>query len=706
MIIMFGPMGPGGPPPEMGRGNHPKQPRPTTFKGWVDFILSNTSSLFKRLLYIYKLVWDARPWILLVMAFMAIFNGVSPVIQAYIGKLFIDELALAAMGEGLDFWNLGGLLVLQISYRFFVQLVNGISNMVDRLSNEVVVNSIRLKIMRKAKTLDLANFDLPEFYSKLENANQEVGRRPLQILSSSFSIVSTVISLVSFIVVLGAVQPWAPVLIILVSIPSAIVRFYYRRKMFGYVRRRSAERRKMDYFANLLVNKDLVKEVKLFHLGDFFIGRYSEVFKEYYKGLKGLIVGESVSGILLSLLNTVASGGVFLVIAKKVFDGILLIGDYTLYSEAVFSISNSVNNLITTTAGIYEGTLFIDNMITFMSEPVRIVPTLKEPRHVDKNRNHTIEFVNCSFAYPGTKKLVLENINLKIEQGQTVVLVGLNGAGKTTLLKLMTRLYDPTSGCVMFDGYDIREYVVEEIYAVFGIIFQDFGKYAFTVSENIGFGQLERVDDFEAVKSAAQKSSADEFIGRLKNGYDTHLTRYFEETGTELSIGQWQKLAVARAFFRECSIMILDEPTASLDPMAEQEIFNQFDELSKGSDGNHKTTIFVSHRLSSATIADKIVVLENGRIVEEGNHNDLIARDGKYALLFNTQAKRYLNPNGEPDGKDSETSHDSEPTHFNRRPDRPPFDPNRSEPPHFDGKHPPMPPHLDGKRPPEPPHKN
>ena len=221
---MFGPMGPGGPPPEMRGANRPKQPKPKTFKGWIDYILKNTKDLFKRLLYIYKLVWDARPWILLVMAIMAIFNGISPVIQAYIGKLFIDELARAAIGEGLSFWNLGGLLVLQIGYRFFVQFVNGLSNMVDRLSNEVVVNSIRLKIMRKAKTLDLANFDLPEFYSKLENANQEVGRRPLQILSSSFSIVSTVISLVSFIAVLGSVLPWAPILIILLSIPSAIVR--------------------------------------------------------------------------------------------------------------------------------------------------------------------------------------------------------------------------------------------------------------------------------------------------------------------------------------------------------------------------------------------------------------------------------------------------------------------------------------------------
>lgn len=673
---MFGPMM--GPP---GMGNERdklKEPKPTRLRDWPSYIVRNTGKTLRRLFYIYGLVWDARPWIFLTMIFMTIFNGVSPVLSAYISKLLLDALAKAATGElGDNFWALGGLLVLQIAYQFFVSFVNSLNNMVNRLSNEIIVYSIKLKIMNKAKAIDLANFDLPEFYSKLENANREAGNRPLSIMSASFSVISTIISMVGFIAILGSLMWYAPLLIILVSLPSAIVSFKYRGKMFRYIRHRSKDRRQMEYYSNLLVNKDLVKEVKLFNLADFFIDKYKTVFLNYYRGVRNLIMSESFIGIGLSVLNSGLSAFIFLKIARKVFDGLLTVGDWSLYTNALYSISHSVSSIVHTAATIYEGTLYIDNMITFMDEPTTIVSTLAEPRKVDKKAPHVIEFKNCSFAYPGTTKYVLKNINLKIEQGQTIVLVGLNGAGKTTLLKLLTRLYDPTEGVILFDGHDIREYDVNELYCVFGIIFQDFGKYAFTVSENIGFGQLENINDRERIEKASEKSAATEFIGNLADGYDTALTRVFEESGRELSIGQWQKIAVARAFFRDSSIMILDEPTASLDPMAEQEIFSQFDELSHPkTGGTPKTTIFVSHRLSSATIADKIIVLEEGQIVEEGHHRDLIRLDGKYAELFNTQAKRYIENVDMPEGES-----------------KPPM------PPHgFDGKMP-----SRGGRPPMPP---
>jgi ABC-type multidrug transport system fused ATPase/permease subunit len=271
-----------------------------------------------------------------------------------------------------------------------------------------------------------------------------------------------------------------------------------------------------------------------------------------------------------------------------------------------------------------------------MKEEQTVVPTVEPPAEVKRNVGHTIEFRNVSFRYPGTSKDVIKNVNLTIEPGETVVLVGLNGAGKTTLIKLLTRLYDPTEGVIYLDGRDIREYDTKELYSMFGIIFQDFGKYAVTVDENIRFGDIHKEADRDAVREAAIQSAADEYISNLPNGYDTPLMRIFEKNGIELSGGQWQKLAIARAFYAESDVVILDEPTASLDPLAEQEIFNQFDRLRKS-----KTTIFVSHRLSSATIADKIVVLEYGRVVECGNHSDLMELNGKYHELFSVQADRY-----------------------------------------------------------------
>ncbi|MDF2685920.1 MAG: HlyB/MsbA family transporter [Clostridia bacterium] len=627
-------MPPGVPP----SGVNINEIKPKNFGEWIKFIFKNFKDTMHRLIYIYKLVWEARPWILLLLSFMAVFNGISPIAGAYIHKLLLDKLTMAAFGE-LEgtFWQLGGLLVLQLAYQFFIHLINSINNIVNRISNEVLVNSIRLKIMNKARTIDLACFDLPEFFSKLENANREVGGRPLQILQSSFSVISSVISMVSFIILLSSIITWAPIVIILTALPSALIHYKYRSKMFNYVRRRSKDRRQMDYYGGLLTNKDLVKEVKLFNLADTFIEKYKNVFLNYYNGVKKLIVNEGIWGIVLSVINTTANGLILVLIAMKVFDRMLTVGDYSLYSGALFSIAGSVSNLVNTTAGIYEGTLFIDNMITFMNQETYIIPSLPEPREVTRHMGHVIEFKNVSFSYPGTEKKVLKNINITINPGETVVLVGLNGAGKTTLLKILTRLYDPTEGVVLFDGHDIKEYKPDELYKVFGIIFQDFGKYAFSVSENISFGQIERKADEEGIHKAAIQSDAEDFISKLKVGYNTPLTRVFEEEGTELSIGQWQKIAVARAFFRDSDIMILDEPTASLDPMAEQEIFNQFDELR----GN-KSTIFVSHRLSSATIANKIIVLENGEVVEIGNHRELLNLNGKYAELFNTQAKRYI----------------------------------------------------------------
>lgn len=637
-----------GPPPPFHGGRKTqkmhdqlREPKPKNIKEIPHYIKRVCSTFASRLLYIFRLVWETSPLILFAMLFAAVFNGIAPVITARVGAEVLNNLALAFQGS-VTFQTVLGLIILQFAVSFVTSLVGNLNTVVTRISSELVTNHIKVKIMEKSKEIDLASFDLPDFYEKLENANREAGMRPMQVISSTLSIMSAVISMVSFIVVLAAVSPWAPLVIIAVSVPSAVINFLYRSKTVKYMRTHSKDRRQMQYYSEQVTNKDTVKEMRIFHLSDLFISRYREVFKRYFAGIRHLIVSENLWLIGMLIFHSVVNCAFFIYIAKMVCDGQFMVGDFSLYTGALITISAAVSTLISTTASIYEGTLFIDNMISFMKHERRVVPSLPEPRHVEHHTGHTITFEDVSFRYPGTERDVLHHLNFTLEAGDTCVLVGLNGAGKTTLIKLLTRLYDPSEGRILFDGHDIREYDTTDLYSVFGIIFQDFGKYAVSVKDNIRFGQLDKDGTDADIRHAAEQSSAQAFIEKLPDQYDTPLMRYFEDNGTELSIGQWQKLAIARAFYSDSDIIILDEPTASLDALAEQEIYNQFDSLRRD-----KTTVFVSHRLSSATVANKIIVLENGSIAEMGDHATLMRNRGHYFKLFSTQASRYLSEDAE-----------------------------------------------------------
>ena len=631
------------PPGSMGF-QHERVTPPKGIKDIPRYLRELLGGFFKRFFYIIALVWNTGPWILFTMSFIALFQGVTPVIGSLISKEIINEFQVlieVGLDEYGDFFSSGVffLLVFFFVYKFLRQMISTVSHAVNRIAGEKVVRQVKLQIMEKSKEIDLGSFDLPSFYEKLENANREAGTRPISILSQTFTVISTIIEFISYILILATAPDlwWVMIIIVLISVPTAVINFIYRRRNFQYMRRRSKERRQMNYCSDILVNKDTVKEIRMFDLADTFIGRYKDVFDEYYKGLRRLILSENIWHISVGVLANLANLLFFVIIAHKVFTGAIMIGDYTLYTGAITTLATCVSTLITNSAVIYEGTLFIDNLISFMDEKPSIVPCSSDAPEVKRGTPHTIELQNVSFRYPGTDRDILKNINLKFNPGDTVVLVGLNGAGKTTLIKLLTRLYDPTEGRILLDGIDIREYDVKSLYSLYGIIFQDFGKYAVSVSDNIHFGDIHKKADPEEIRAAAIQSNADDYISRMPEGYDTPLMRIFEQSGTELSIGQWQKLAIARAFYSDSDILILDEPTASLDPMAEQEIFNQFDRLRAD-----KTTIFVSHRLSSATVASLIVVLEHGEVVECGNHKELMALGGKYCELFSTQAKRYL----------------------------------------------------------------
>ncbi len=635
--------------PQSSKFKYKKTKPPKSFFDIPRFLKEIFKLFLSRLFYIISLVWETGPWILLLLSLISLLQGVLPIIGAIISKDILNELQTIvtsrAMSDitGLSFVanffdsHLFFLLIFMFVYRLFSSIIGNINMLVTRISGELISNNIKKKIMNKAKTIDISSFDLPEFYEQLENANREASMRPLSVLTSSFSFITILITLFSYIIILSGEIPMAAVVVTLISIPSAIINFIYRKKHFSYMRRNSKERRQMNYYSGLLVNKNDVKEIRLFNLSDTFIDRYDSVFKKYFYGIKNLIIKENIWHFVVVLISTTVNCFFFIKIALNVFNGIWKIGDYSLYTGAIASIAANIAAIISSSASIYEGTLFIDNLTSFMKETPTIVPSVDPPRKPIKNIPHSIEFINVSFAYPGSENFVLKDINLKINPGETVVLVGLNGAGKTTLIKLLTRLYDPTEGEILLDGINLKEYSPADLYSIFGIIFQDFGRYSFTVSENIAFGNVEAPMDDEKIRLAAKKSGAEEYISKLTKQYETPLTKLFEEDGIELSTGQWQKLAVARAFYSESDILILDEPTASLDPMAEQDIFNQFDQLRKD-----KTTVFVSHRLSSATVASKIVVLDNGYIIEQGTHRELMKNHGKYCELFMTQAKRYI----------------------------------------------------------------
>lgn len=636
-------------PPPRSDFEYKKVEPPKGLKDVPRFLSELFGGFFGRMIYIVKLVWETGPWIMIVMSLIALFQGVIPILSSYISRYLLNALQRGfntydTLDEFFAFSVSADSVLFLLIFMFVIKILSSVVSQIDsavlRISGEKIVRCVKVRIMKKARELDIAAFDQPAFYEKLENANREAGHRPIQILNSTFTIISTFIKLISYIIILSTAPGlwWASIVMVIVSVPSAVINFTFRRKNFFYMRWKSKERRQMNYYSDIMVNKDIAKEIRIFGLADSFIGKFNEVYKVYYAGIRKLVLTENLWHVAIAVISAITNCVFFAYIAFMVLTGRILIGDYSLYTDSLTSIAANVASLISTSATVYEGTLFIDNLISFMDEKQSVVPLdEKKPEMVRHGEPHTIEFCNVSFSYPGTDRPVIKNVNLKFNPGETVVLVGLNGAGKTTLIKLLTRLYDPTDGVIKLDGKDIRSYDVEDLYKTFGIIFQDFGKYAVTVSENIAFGNVYRKLDREKLMYAARQADASDYIERLPNGFETPLMRHFEPNGIELSIGQWQKLAIARAFYSENDILILDEPTASLDAIAEQEIFNQFDMLRKD-----KMSIFVSHRLSSATIASKIVVLEYGAVVEEGTHKELMEKKGKYYELFSTQAKRYI----------------------------------------------------------------
>jgi len=584
-----------------------------------------------------EIVWGTSAALTLTMAFATLLAGVLPAAIAYVGQLIVDAVvaAIQALPEAREvatdqtiFYVLceAGLVV------FFtgVQRLNTVCQSILRV---LLGNKINVMILEKSLTLELQHFEDSEYYDKLVRARREASSRPLSLVIRTFDLARESISLVSYGVLLFQFSPWAVLLLGFAGLPAFMAEAKFSGEAFRNQRSRSAERRMQIYLEMVLTREDGVKEVKLLKIGRLFLQRYIDIFSNIYKEDRNLVLRRGFWGYVLGLI---ASAAFYFAYGWVVFAAIattITIGQMTMYIAVFRQGQSAVTNSLTAVNGMYEDNLYLSNLVEYLEHKV---PEQSGDKREGPDPADGIRFENVSFYYPGSKTPALHELSLHIKAGESLAIVGENGSGKTTLIKLLTRLYTPTSGRILLEGMDLQEWDIDALRYKIGVIFQDFSRYQLTVGDNIGIGDVENMQDRPQIESAAQDGLAADFIQHMPQQYDTQLGTWFKG-GKELSGGQWQKIALARAFMRShADVLILDEPTAAIDAKAEADIFAHFRELTA-----RRISIIISHRFSTVRIADHIIVLEKGAIVEEGSHAQLLERDGQYARLFRLQAQGY-----------------------------------------------------------------
>jgi ATP-binding cassette subfamily B protein len=583
-----------------------------------------------------RLVWQTNRGATVGLGLLTLGGALLPASQAWVGKLIVDGVVAAIRG-GADPERIKTVfvyLLIELGLFLLSTALNHARRLIQQLIQLQLANRIRADIIRKALTLDLAFFEHPDFYDRLQNARREGGYKPVDLINDTFQIVQNTITLISFAVLLLRFSPWLVVILLLTSIPAFVAETRFSEQGFRLLTRRAPETRQINYLARLLTEDSAAKEIKLFNLGETLLTRYVTLFEKFFQEDKSLALRRAIVGFSLGLIATLGFYGSYAWIVWYTLQGKISLGDMTLYLSIFRQGQSTFQSILSAVGSIYENNLFMANFFDFLSlEPQMAVAA--PPQRPAAPLRSGIEFRGVGFRYPESDEWALRDINLTIRAGEKIALVGHNGAGKTTLIKLLSRLYDPTEGTIRIDGVDIRALDPLDLRQRIGVIFQDFVRYHLPAKENIGFGQIEALDSFERIVESARKSGAHAIIEDLPDGYETMLGRWFR-AGHELSMGQWQKIALARAFMRNADILVLDEPTASVDAQTEYEIFRQFQKLTEG-----KMAILISHRFSTVRMADRIVVIEEGRIAETGNHHELLRREGIYARLFGMQAEGY-----------------------------------------------------------------
>ncbi len=580
-----------------------------------------------------ELVWTTSRSLTIVLAVLTLVAGVLPAAIAYIGKLIVDGVVEATQVPDPDTRRVLYLVFLEALVVVAVAAAQRGISASQSLLRALLGQRVNVMILEKAMTLELTHFEDSEFYDKLTQARREASSRPLSLVTRTFGLVQNAISLTSYAVLLVAFSPWAVVILIGAGLPSFFAEAKFSGDAFRLFRWRSPDTRMQMYLETVIAREDGVKEVKLFQLGPRLLQRYRDIFKKLFIEDRRLTLRRDTWGFVLGLLSTAALYGAYAWIVITTIGGAITLGAMTMYLVLFRQGQAAVAAILTSISGMYEDNLYLSNLYEYLEQPV---PPRRGAAVHGPQPDRGLEFQNVSFQYPGANQKALSNISLQVRPGESLALVGENGSGKTTLIKLLTRLYDPTDGRILLDGLDLQDWEVEALRRRIGVIFQDFGRYQFSVGENIGAGDVRHIDDSERWEEAAKTGMAAPFIDDMPEGYQTQLGRWFKD-GRELSGGQWQKIALSRAFMRtDADILVLDEPTASMDASSEAAVFDHF----RSASGN-KMTILISHRFSTVRAAAQIIVIHQGKIVEQGNHESLLARDGQYAHLFRLQARGY-----------------------------------------------------------------
>ncbi len=595
----------------------------------------------------FRLGWDVSPGRMLSAIVPFVVAGLTPVAQMWIIKLFLDEITSTITTTHTQHQDnvhtLLWLLCAQFVLLVIRQVEASMSVNTREIFSDLVRQHVNLRILRKAARLDLAFFETPTFYDKLENARASVDR-VAGAIQWFLMLIQAVVTLSSMIVVLVRFHWLAAVGAVAVSLPYAVGYCRYARLNWSVVTQRAPETRLVTYLCNLLTGRDAAKEIRVFGLADYLIDETWNVWRKFFTENVGLVLLRSRMMLGLGIVTAVGLAGGWGYVVLRALQGTISVGDVSLYFSAIGATINQLTILSTNIGYGYEGALFLQNLFDFLDlDPQSLEGSLlrgatwpkSEKRMISVSEAPEIEFRNVHFRYPGTNQMVLQGVTLGIDGGTTAALVGENGAGKSTLVKLLLRLYDPVEGQILLDGLDIRDYDVDYLRGLFSVVFQDFVRYELTARDNVGLGDVSQVDDMASVARAAERSAADQLIAKLAKGYDTVLGRTFEGS-TDLSTGEWQKIALARGFMRDTPIVVLDEPTAALDARAEHDLYKRAGKLATG-----KTTLLISHRFSTTRMAHHILVLANGRIIEAGSHEALLCIGGTYAKLFGLQAERY-----------------------------------------------------------------